>query len=348
MNNVREFDQLKNCSVIEGFLHIIDINALPSEFENLSFPLLTEVTWYVAIVHTRGLKSIGKLFPNLTVIRGQSQLMKGYSFIVFENHHLTDLGLQSLQHISRGAVRIDSNPNLCYADTIDWSKVAPHSSVPFHFIQNNRQTFNCQSCPMLINSVEICPTAENTTSYSFYKDGRHLCWNMEKCQRICEAKCSTSGCIQKGGCCHRSCLGGCTKEDSAEHCTVCRNYKFNGRCVDKCPEGTILFQSRRCISVNDCKAQKRPVNILMIKQQLSAYPYFEFNGVCRAVCPEGYNITYSNAVTSCVHATTTITKHCPGGTISSRADIRKFENCDRIIGSLIINTEKSTCKLMLK
>lgn len=130
-----DFNQLKDCRVIEGYLHIVNVSITDAEYKLLEFPLLTEITDYMIVLHTKGIKSLGKLFPNLSVIRGNYQMMKGYSFVVVENMHLEDIGLSKLNYIGRGAVRINSNQLLCYADTIDWSFIAPHSSHPFHYIQ---------------------------------------------------------------------------------------------------------------------------------------------------------------------------------------------------------------------
>lgn len=51
------------------------------------FPELTEVTDYVLFFRVSRLKSLGKLFPNLRIIRG-NHLLHDYSFIVYEVMHL--------------------------------------------------------------------------------------------------------------------------------------------------------------------------------------------------------------------------------------------------------------------
>jgi len=85
-----ELGQLANCGVIEGFLVISAIFSRTNNewnFDGLEFPLLTEVTEFVAIYRVRNLKSLGKLFPNLRVIRG-NQLIHEYSFVVYGSIHL--------------------------------------------------------------------------------------------------------------------------------------------------------------------------------------------------------------------------------------------------------------------
>lgn len=58
-----------------------------SDYENLEYPNLTEVTEFVLFYRVNGLKSLGKLFPNLRIIRGNT-LIHDFSFIIFEMLHL--------------------------------------------------------------------------------------------------------------------------------------------------------------------------------------------------------------------------------------------------------------------
>lgn len=69
------------------------------------------------------MRSVGRLFPNLAVIRGHS-LFINYALVAFEMMHLQELGLHSLTNILRGSVRFEKNPTLCYVDTIDWDMIA--------------------------------------------------------------------------------------------------------------------------------------------------------------------------------------------------------------------------------
>ena len=71
--------------MVEGFLHIalMDNSVFVTDLNNRSFPALREITGYLFFYRVFGLRSIGQLFPNLAVIRGQ-QLFFDYSFIVYE------------------------------------------------------------------------------------------------------------------------------------------------------------------------------------------------------------------------------------------------------------------------
>jgi hypothetical protein len=85
---VDAFQRLEGCRVVEGFVQIVLIDhATESSFTNLSFPELREITHYLLLYRVNGLRSIGKLFPNLAVIRGET-LFLNYALVVFEMMHL--------------------------------------------------------------------------------------------------------------------------------------------------------------------------------------------------------------------------------------------------------------------
>ncbi|KAK1131016.1 hypothetical protein K0M31_017319 [Melipona bicolor] len=123
-NSVRYFSRLSGCRLVEGFVQILLIdNAEPAEYANISFPELREITGYLLFYRVKGLRSIGRLFPNLSVIRGHS-LFINYALVVFEMMSLQEVGLHSLTTVVRGSVRFEKNPALCYVDTIDWDLIA--------------------------------------------------------------------------------------------------------------------------------------------------------------------------------------------------------------------------------
>ena len=87
-NSVAAFQRLSGCRVVEGFVQIVLIDhATESSFSNLTFPELREITHYLLLYRVNGLRSLGKLFPNLTVIRGD-MLFLNYALVVFEMIHL--------------------------------------------------------------------------------------------------------------------------------------------------------------------------------------------------------------------------------------------------------------------
>lgn len=120
-NSVKQMRLLTNCTVIEGFLLISLITAGSPELYNESFPLLIEVTDYIIVYQASHLRSLGQIFPNLSIIRGRKNF-EGYALVVYFNPHLEELALPKLTMIGSG-VRIERNDMLCFVDTIDWSQI---------------------------------------------------------------------------------------------------------------------------------------------------------------------------------------------------------------------------------
>lgn len=93
----RELDQLENCTAILGNLILmfptLDINDTDEDvigyneiaINNRTFPQLTEITGYFGIVSVVHLESLGKMFPNLRVIRGR-RLMLNFALFMYETH----------------------------------------------------------------------------------------------------------------------------------------------------------------------------------------------------------------------------------------------------------------------
>ncbi|KAL4716943.1 hypothetical protein ACJJTC_012754, partial [Scirpophaga incertulas] len=129
-SNPEQLQKLRGCRVVEGQLNIVVMeHATPRSFENISFPELREVTDFIKIYRVKGVRNLGDLFPNLTVVRGM-QLYNDYAIVVYDSVHLESLGLRSLTKIERGAVRIQLNDRLCYTNTIDWSAIVSKNDLP--------------------------------------------------------------------------------------------------------------------------------------------------------------------------------------------------------------------------
>jgi len=83
-NNVRALQRLSGCRVVEGFVRVVLIDrANKSDYDKFTFPELHEITDYLLVYRVTGLTSLGRLFPNLTVIRGNS-LFVDYALVVYE------------------------------------------------------------------------------------------------------------------------------------------------------------------------------------------------------------------------------------------------------------------------
>ncbi|KAJ8408233.1 hypothetical protein AAFF_G00256470 [Aldrovandia affinis] len=175
-NNVTNLQTLENCTVIEGHLKILLMfKTRPEDFRGLSFPRLTVVTDYLLLFRVYGLESLRDLFPNLTVIRGNN-LFFNYALVLFEMLQLKDVGLHSLMNITRGAVRIEKNPDLCYLSTLDWSKIL--DTVEDNYIVSNKNDRECGDvCPGTAKGKNTC---NQTTLNGHFSD---RCWTQDHCQR---------------------------------------------------------------------------------------------------------------------------------------------------------------------
>lgn len=123
---------------------------------------------------------------------------------------LFQIGLHSLSAITRGSVRIEKNPSLCYVDTVNWKLLIEKNYHSIAYTSQNKPQAECPSCQ------ENCSQLENSS--------RRNCWNNEHCQKVIDAKC------------HPECVKGCDGP-SNEQCHFCKNYKngINGnKCVSNC------------------------------------------------------------------------------------------------------------------
>lgn len=180
-NDIDQFKRLENCTVVEGYLRILLINEKTSnnsqqeDFRSVSFPKLTVITGYLLLFRVSGLDSLSVLFPNLSVIRGHN-LFYNYALVIYEMTSLKDIGLYNLRNITRGAMRIEKNPELCYLDSVDWSFVM---NTEFNNVINgNKKAKECDNvCPGIMEDNPLC---QQTT---FNDNRNYRCWTSNQCQK---------------------------------------------------------------------------------------------------------------------------------------------------------------------
>lgn len=119
---MEELHKLDGCKVVQGSVKILQIDKVAKNSDELSFPMLHEITGHLIIHEVSGLKSLSQLFPNLTRIHGV-ELFGNYSLVIVDNPDLKDVDLFNLKSIKKGAVRIEKNEMLCYANSVNWSKL---------------------------------------------------------------------------------------------------------------------------------------------------------------------------------------------------------------------------------
>uniref|UniRef100_A0A8C3B5Q8 Tyrosine-protein kinase receptor n=1 Tax=Cyclopterus lumpus TaxID=8103 RepID=A0A8C3B5Q8_CYCLU len=321
-NNVTNLQSLENCTIIEGHLKILLMFKTKTEdFRGLSYPKLRVVTDYVLLFRVYGLEILSEIFPNLTVIRGNN-LFFNYALVIYEMLQLKEVGLHSLMNITRGAVRIEKNPDLCYLSTLDWSKIL--DSVEDNFIVANKNDRECGDvCPGTAQGQTICP--QNTINGHF----RGRCWSQNYCQR---SKCTChSACSLQGQCCHDQCLGGCAGPGNASSCVACRNLQHGNTCVEKCPPGYYVFRGWRCVSFSFCQVGNDSNS-----SELGCYEYVIHNGACIPECPSGYTTINSTTLT-CSPCAGLCPKLCAGNkTIDSVTSAQALRGCTVLHGNMII------------
>ena len=341
-STISDFDRLRDCRVIEGNLRIVLFdNFTVEQFADLSFPKLVEITEYLLFFHVSGLQSVGKLFPNLAVIRGQ-ELVYNYALILYDMSNLTEVGLHNLRHIERGAVRIQRNGMLCYADTVDWDLIATSAKEPKRLHEISENMRGCPRCRPDIG----CPIGSS---------GIPLCWNSEKCQKVCNTTIcgKDNSCLVNNSstCCHSSCIGGCTGPTEAD-CIACRHIVHEGRCRSHCPAQAqglrfLEFNERRCITFEEC-LQKTYKN-----ESGEPEPYKSTGtgeepgnskkpGKCTKKCPTNFEVDQTDKTVCKRCKAGRCRSICYGGPIRNAQDAQKFRGCTHIRGGIEINILKSS------
>ncbi|XP_039699999.1 insulin-like growth factor 1 receptor isoform X1 [Pteropus medius] len=173
-NDYQQLRRLENCTVIEGYLHILLISKA-EDYRSYRFPKLTVITEYLLLFRVAGLESLGDLFPNLTVIRGW-KLFYNYALVIFEMTNLKDIGLYNLRNITRGAIRIEKNADLCYLSTVDWSLIL--DAVSNNYIVGNKPPKECGDlCPGAMEGKPLCEKTSINNEYNY------RCWTTNQCQK---------------------------------------------------------------------------------------------------------------------------------------------------------------------
>ncbi|NXW28371.1 INSR protein, partial [Phaetusa simplex] len=326
-NNLTRLNMLENCTVIEGHLQILLMfKTKPEDFRELSFPKLTMITDYLLLFRVYGLESLKGLFPNLTVIRG-THLFFNYALVIFEMVHLKEIGLYNLMNITRGAVRIEKNNELCYLSTIDWSRIL--DSVEDNYIVANKDDKEeCGDvCPGTVKGKSNCPP---TVINGIFIE---RCWTHDRCQRVCPAACKSQGCTSDGQCCHGECLGDCTEPNNPEKCVACRNFYLEGKCVDTCPPGYYRFEGWRCVTFSFCQELHNKC-----KNARESGCHVIHNNECVHECPSGYIMNSSNLhCTPCAGPCPKVCDYGKEKTIDSVTSAQELRGCTVVNGSLVIN-----------
>ncbi|KRZ21899.1 Insulin receptor [Trichinella pseudospiralis] len=325
------------CTVVEGDVRLTLMtsqNLTDDDFRLVIMPNVREITGSILVFQVLGLRSLGSLFPNLRLIRGNS-LVHNYALVLFQNPNLREIGLTNLVEISKGGVRIVNNPELCYAKTVAWEELCREQYA--HVVIEGGKNANLCS-EKCVGDDRLCLERSN---------GR-ACWNHDHCQLTCPVDCASQGLAcngtttagQKPFCCHRSCAGGCT--GPADHqCMACRRVHHNGRCLDQCPDGLLELEQRRCVTRRQCR-ERRPVVDQRTGHSL-LYKAVDAGRLCSLHCPAGYD-EHPGDRRLCTPCAGACSKKCPGGDVRSLAEAAQFRGCDVVLGALDITMQGGLTK----
>lgn len=244
-------NQLVNCTVIDGSISILDTSFTgyaelytnntigtrykemhPSSLEVLK--TLREITGYLNIQASH--KDFRNLFflRNLKIIGG-SQTTDTDSSLAILRTSLVELNLHSLRKVKTGKILIEGNRDLCFADTIAWSRINITRREEI-VTKDNAEASKCRKLGLYCH--------DQCTKDGCWGPGPDECLscNSYKLEDYCVDNCTSNhnGILSYDSgnrtCkkCHTECKDGCNGIE-ARNCFSCKNVKDGPYCVPECP-----------------------------------------------------------------------------------------------------------------
>uniref|UniRef100_A0A3B4GQN6 Receptor protein-tyrosine kinase n=1 Tax=Pundamilia nyererei TaxID=303518 RepID=A0A3B4GQN6_9CICH len=247
-NNI---DKFVNCTKINGNLVFLitgikgdvyhNIEALDPEKLNV-FRTVREITGFLNIQSWPDNMTDLGVFSNLATIGGRA-LYSGISLLVLKQPGITSLQLQSLREISAGNVHIAENSQLCYYNTVNWTRLFRTTNQKV-LIRNNRSPQECSAkehmvCDPLCSDAGCWgPGPDQCLSCRYFSRGRTCVESCNLYEGDIREYANGSVCVECDAQCERAdgdsltCLG-----PGPEHCVKCLHFKDGPNCVEKCPDG---------------------------------------------------------------------------------------------------------------
>ncbi|CAM4601339.1 unnamed protein product [Leuciscus chuanchicus] len=267
-------DRFINCTKINGNLVFLitgikgDIyhNIEPLDPEKLNvFRTVREITGFLNIQSWPENMTDLSVFSNLATIGGRS-LYSGISLLVLKQQWISSLQLQSLNEISAGNVYVTNNSQLCYYNTVNWTRLF-RTNTQKSLIRNNRDPKECildrMVCDPLCSDAGCWgPGPDQCLSCRFFSRGRTC---VESCnlheglagsrpklltrpyvvekreaglERDVREFANGSVCLECDAQCEVADDDGLTcTGPGPDHCVKCLHFKDGPNCVEKCPDG---------------------------------------------------------------------------------------------------------------
>ncbi|XP_055851145.1 insulin-like receptor [Episyrphus balteatus] len=309
IKNETAIDQLRKCVKVKGYVLLSNFRITKPIHINAT--KLEEISDYLLVYRVEGLRSLQEIFPKLVIIRGHNLLFDRYALVLYENRDIRNIGLKSLLKIRNGNIKIESNPVLCYADTVNWMYIVENHMKQHFLLKNNQNQNECPKCVKLDDNIK----KHNISESKYFQFN---CWNKDSYQlkkpvdntTDCPKDCKDGGCSRSGKCCSPLCLSGCL----AENCRICKDFKrLQGNCVATC--NIPLYKlGDKCVTVEECKLNQ----------------FIPHAGYCIEYCPASYQQDFYYGIPEC-------NLKCERNfTIRSIKDLELIKDCVIIKGSLHI------------
>ncbi|XP_048050277.1 receptor tyrosine-protein kinase erbB-4 isoform X2 [Megalobrama amblycephala] len=243
-------DRFINCTKINGNLVFLitgikgDIyhNIEPLDPEKLNvFRTVREITGFLNIQSWPENMTDLSVFSNLATIGGRS-LYSGISLLVLKQQWISSLQLQSLNEISAGNVYVTNNSQLCYYNTVNWTRLF-RTNTQKALIRNNRNPKECildrMICDPLCSDAGCWgPGPNQCLSCQFFSRGRTCVESCNLHEGDVREFANGSVCLECDAQCEVADDDGLTcTGPGPDHCVKCLHFKDGPNCVEKCPDG---------------------------------------------------------------------------------------------------------------
>lgn len=262
LNNIEKF---RNCTIIDGNLRILKSTferdpyreLPPLDIKYLNYlSTVKEITGYLTIQYSPPELEDLSFLSGLETIYGRNTLAGSHvSFsVLFSN--MKSLKLPSLKNIKSNGVMIYNNPDLCFYDTVDWSKiiqdtraVGADNFAKFVYLRDNKDQTQCR------REGHVC----DSRCDGCWGPGNHQCQSCKSYtfrnatfDNLCIDSCSSLPMIYDAGVnmtckeCHPQCASGCTGPGENQCSGGCKNFRDGPFCVEQCPEAKYNDSSNVC------------------------------------------------------------------------------------------------------